>query len=157
MSAAGFLDVIGGRFQIVEEVSSWQEAVRLAGAMLVRDGVVEPRYVDKMIEVTKELGPYAVIAPGVAMPHARPSDGALGLGAALLLVRRSVNFGSHNDPVYVVIAFATPDKEAHLQFLQELASLLAKADELVKQLAVCDSERELADSIRDFIRLGSVE
>jgi len=153
MSAAGFLDVIGDRFQVVDEVSSWEEAVRLAGSMLVRDGVVEPKYVDKMIEVTKELGPYAVIAPGVAMPHARPSDGALKLGASLLLVRGSVNFGSHNDPVRIVIAFATPDKEAHLQFLQELAALLGRADDLVKQLAVSHSKEELADSIRNFMRV----
>lgn len=56
-------------------VSDWQQAVREAGRLLVNAGAVEPRYVEAMIQMVREMGPYIVIAPGVALPHARPEDG----------------------------------------------------------------------------------
>jgi len=77
-----------------------------------------------MIKTCEELGPYIAIAPGVAIPHAAPEDGAKALGAALLVVREGISFGSHNDPVYAVLAFATPDKTSHIGMLKELAQIL---------------------------------
>lgn len=53
------------------EASDWRAAVRLAGAALVRSGVARPGYADKMIRMIEEHGPYVVIAPGLALAHAR--------------------------------------------------------------------------------------
>ena len=58
-------------------VSDWQEAIRAAGKLMVEEGGVEARFVDAMIRVAKEFGPYIVIAPGIALPHARPEDGVI--------------------------------------------------------------------------------
>ena len=44
---------------------------------MVKNGTIEERYIDGMIETVKNLGPYIVIAPGVALPHARPEDGVI--------------------------------------------------------------------------------
>jgi mannitol/fructose-specific phosphotransferase system IIA component (Ntr-type) len=71
---------IDNRVMIVESVKDWVEAVKLSGSLLAVDGIVEERYINAMVEVIKELGPYAVIAPGVAIPHARPEDGAKEIG-----------------------------------------------------------------------------
>ncbi|MEM0379084.1 MAG: PTS sugar transporter subunit IIA [Thermosphaera sp.] len=109
---------------VVEKVGDWREAVRLVGDLLVRDGLIEEKYVEAMIKVVSELGPYAAIAPGVAMPHARPEDGAIETGLSILLVKRGVNFGSPNDPVYLIIGFAAKDKSMHINVLKELAELL---------------------------------
>ena len=59
------------------DAKDWKEAVRVSGGLLVKNGLVEPRYVDAMIEMVNTIGPYIVISPGVAMPHARPEDGVL--------------------------------------------------------------------------------
>jgi mannitol/fructose-specific phosphotransferase system IIA component (Ntr-type) len=107
------------------QVQDWQQAVREAGKLLVRVGAVEPRYVDAMIQMVQEIGPYIVIAPGVALPHARPEDGAKGTGMSLVTLNPPVNFGNkHNDPVELVIAFAAADDKAHIEALAELARLL---------------------------------
>ena len=50
----------------------WQEAVHLTGQLLVDKGSVAPSYVDAMERVLRDLGPYAVIAPGIVLLHARP-------------------------------------------------------------------------------------
>lgn len=57
------------------EAKDWEEAVRKGGAILVENDLAEPRYVDAMVKLVKENGPYIVIAPDIAMPHARPEDG----------------------------------------------------------------------------------
>lgn len=65
--------------QVVEvnvEVKNWEEAVRLGGKLLEEDGAVEHSYIDAMVDTVKNMGPYIVIAPGIAMPHARPEAGA---------------------------------------------------------------------------------
>uniref|UniRef100_A0A7C3RQR4 Ascorbate-specific PTS system EIIA component n=1 Tax=Dictyoglomus thermophilum TaxID=14 RepID=A0A7C3RQR4_DICTH len=145
-----FLEAIGNRIEILDRVDTWEEAVRIGGKLLEKDGIVEPNYIDKMIEVCKELGPYVVIAPRVAIPHARPEDGAKSFGVSLLVIRNGINFGSYNDPVYLVISFATPDKESHLEFLQELAEILQDSEKLAEQFISFKDKEEIKDYIKKF-------
>ena len=60
------------------------DAVREAGRLLVKRGVAKEEYIEAMIENVKVNGTYIVIAPGIAMPHARPEKGARGIGFALV-------------------------------------------------------------------------
>lgn len=128
------LDALDGRIRVLERVDGWQEAVRISGELLAADGLVDPPYVERMIRTCEELGPYIAIAPGVAIPHARPEDGARAFGLSAVVVREGVSFGSHNDPVYLLIAFATPDRSAHIEFLRQLAEVLAHAEEITRAL-----------------------
>lgn len=145
-----FLEAIGDRIEIIDKVDSWEDAVRIGGKLLEKDGIVKPDYIDKMIEVCKELGPYVAIAPRVAIPHARPEDGALSFGVSLLVIKEGINFGSHNDPIYLLISFATPDKESHLKFLQELAEILQDSDKLAEQFINFKDKEEIKDYINKF-------
>lgn len=107
------------------EAADWQEAVRIAGNLLVETGKCEPRYIDAMIAAVHELGPYMVLAPGLALAHARPEDGVLEMGISLITLNPPVAFGSDaNDPVSIVIAFGGVDKESHIGLLAELARFL---------------------------------
>lgn len=102
-----------------------EAAVRAAGELLTATGVAEPRYVDAMCDALETLGPYCVIAPGIALPHAKPDDGVLRTGISVVTLENPVTFGHEaNDPVVMVIALAPRDKEAHLAALQELAGRL---------------------------------
>jgi len=136
------LKAIDDRILVGVSARDWVEAVKLAGELLAESGVVEERYVEAMVRVTEELGPYAVLAPGVAMPHARPEDGAREVGLSLVVLREGVNFGSPNDPVYVVIGFAAKDKTSHLKVLQQLAEFLSEPG-VVEELRKVRSEEEL--------------
>lgn len=106
------------------EASSWEDAVSLAGGILVENGVAEESYIKAMIDTIRDLGPYCVIAPGIAMPHARPEDHVLDTGFSLVTLKDPVDFGSQeNDPVDIVIGFAAQDKNRHVQALREIAQL----------------------------------
>jgi len=113
----------------------WRAAVRAASQLLVDAGAAEPRYVDRCIATVEELGPYMVVAPGVALAHARPEDGALALGLSAITLREPVEFGhAENDPVDVVFAFGSPDRDQHVGLLGALARRLTEglADDLRK-------------------------
>jgi mannitol/fructose-specific phosphotransferase system IIA component (Ntr-type) len=104
---------------------NWQDAVRASGDLLVKTGKCEPRYIDAMLQIAKEKGPYMVIAPGLALMHARPEDGALQLGMSIVSLSTPVHFGSEaNDPVELVIAICGIDRRSHIKMLKELANFL---------------------------------
>jgi mannitol/fructose-specific phosphotransferase system IIA component (Ntr-type) len=127
------------------QVRTWQEATTAAGDLLVGAGLAEPRYVAAMQRVLQELGPYAVIAPGIALLHARPEDGVLEPCLALITLAQPVEFGSQqNDPVDLVFALGAVDKTAHLAALQELASLLMEDQILARLRAAADDDSLLA-------------
>jgi PTS system ascorbate-specific IIA component len=111
--------------QAQASAGDWEAAADLAGALLVGNGSVEPSYVPAMKRVLREMGPYAVIAPGIVLLHARPEDGVREPCLALVTLATPVRFGhSENDPVDLVFALGARDKKAHISALQQLARLL---------------------------------
>lgn len=106
-------------------VDHWEQAVEAAGELLVQGGFAERRYIDGMLRTVRELGPYIVLAPGFAMPHARPDDGVIKAGFSVVTLQKPVNFGNaDNDPVRVVMAFCAPNEHAHIDSLTTLAQKL---------------------------------
>ncbi len=131
-------------------VSSWEQAVEEAGAVMVQANLVEARYIDAMKKTLRELGPYSVIAPGIAMPHARPEDGVIQTGFSLVTLKKPVTFGSsENDPVDILLAFSASDKDRHITALKEISVFLSD-DGLMRKVRTAKSNAQLLDAIRDF-------
>lgn len=131
--------------KVNESVQDWEGAIRAAGKLMVADGAVEPRFVDAMIRVAKEFGPYIVVAPGIALPHARPEDGVIRASIAVVQLAAPINFGNKdNDPVFLVVALAAVDNQQHIQGLAELAGVLGNSEN-VQALKNCTTEKELLD------------
>ena len=87
-------------------------------------GSIEPRYVDAIYHSHDTIGPYYVVGPGIAMPHARPEEGANKLSLALTLIPSGVNFDAdENDPVKLLIVLAAPDSTSHIEAISQLAKL----------------------------------
>ncbi|MEO7016451.1 MAG: PTS sugar transporter subunit IIA [Leifsonia sp.] len=104
--------------------SDWREAVKLAGAALARSGATEEEYSARMIEMIDEFGAYIVIAPGLALAHARPGPDVLRDGLSVVTLVEPVAFGHpHNDPVGVVIGLAVATPDAHVTSVAELANI----------------------------------
>jgi mannitol operon transcriptional antiterminator len=110
---------------------NWEEAVKVSGDLLVEAGFVEERYTQAMIDSVKELGPYVVIAPGVALPHARPEDGVYEPCMSLVTLRTPINFGNkNNDPVKIIVSFGTTDDKTHVEALTKLARIIGDPEKL---------------------------
>ncbi len=127
-------------------VPSWEEAVRAAGRLLVSSGAAQEPYIESMVQLTKELGPYIVITPGIAIPHARPEEGALRVGFSAIQLDPPIAFGNpENDPVSLVIAFCSPDASAHIELLMQIARIIGQPDFLELAKAARTTE-ELASA-----------
>ena len=75
-------------------VDSREAAIVGAGELLVASGRTTAGYTAEMLAVLNELGPYFVIAPGIAIAHARPSESVLSAGLSLAVLAMPVEFGS---------------------------------------------------------------
>jgi PTS system ascorbate-specific IIA component len=111
----------------------WEEAVVIGGQLLVDVGAVEPRYIDAIIRFTREYGPYYVIAPGLAMPHARPEDGVLETCFSLVTLKEPVEFGNkNNDPVDVLIFLSAVDNTSHIEAIKQVVTLFSNQQNFEK-------------------------
>jgi len=146
-STVALCDVIRPEvIRIGVEAATREEAITAAGRVLAECGIAEERYTTAMLAVCDQLGPYIVLAPGVAIPHAAPEDGALDVGLAIVVLAHPVRFGHpENDPVHTVIAFASSDQSRHIGVLSALAKFLGDP-------ARCDRMAH-ARSIEDVISL----
>lgn len=123
----------------------WHDAVRKSAESLVDLGVAAQTYPQGCVDAVITHGPYIVLAPGLALVHARPETGGLGVGVAATQLATPVESGHpSNDPVDLLIAFSSPDKEQLLEALTALGKALSgglatlrgatSAEELAKHL-----------------------
>lgn len=121
----------GQTVKIVNSVKDWKEAIELCATPLLENQSITPNYIDAIFQLHESIGPYYVLAPGIAMPHARPEQGVNNLGLSMLLVKNGVNFNSEeNDPVYLITLLAASDSTSHIEMLTQLASLFAESNDV---------------------------
>ncbi|PDO87555.1 PTS ascorbate transporter subunit IIA [Kosakonia pseudosacchari] len=136
--------------QMLANVEDWPQALEICARPLLASGTITPEYVTAIVAQHHKLGPYYVLAPGLAMPHARPEEGAKGLGLSLLKLSRGVNFGSEeSDPVDIIIMLAAPDKHSHVEMIAALAELFS-SDEDMAQLHRANTLEEIKNIIQRF-------
>lgn len=132
------------------EAKDWQEVVDIAGRLLLDDDSIEPSYIDAMREVIQSLGPYVVIAPGVALLHGRPKHGVKRICMSLVVLKTPVKFGHpENDPVTLAFALGGVDERSHLDALAQLATLLSD-EEAASRLRSARSVEEVLEVVRAF-------
>lgn len=107
------------------EVQTAEEAIYEAGKLLLEGGSIEASYIDAMVQSYKKNGPYFVLAPHIAIPHARPEDGVKEASVSLLQLKEPVTFGhKSNDPVHLIFALGASSSDEHLTLLKKLTHLL---------------------------------
>ncbi|MCK9907035.1 PTS sugar transporter subunit IIA, partial [Microbacteriaceae bacterium K1510] len=79
-----------------------------------------------MIHILRTLGPYVIIAPGVALPHARPEHGVISTGISVVRFAQPVAFApGPESQVTVMICLAAIDSSSHLGYLQTIADIIS--------------------------------
>ena len=117
--------------QIVDSVSDWKQAIRLSAQPLLAKETITEEYVEAIFKSHQELGPYYVLAPGLAMPHARPEQGAIKNGLSLLHIKQGVSFNAdENDPIYVVIMLCALSGDEHINMITNLAEIFSDDERL---------------------------
>ncbi|WP_460376105.1 BglG family transcription antiterminator [Paraclostridium bifermentans] len=135
-----------------QEATSWEDAIRVSANPLKNLGYIKDSYIDAMIENVRKLGPYIVIAPKVAMPHARPEDGVNKVSMTLTTFKEDIYFsGKDQHKVKILISLAPKDNQTHIKALACLTKMLSKKENIDKILNSKD-KYEILEVINKYSR-----
>ena len=114
-----------------QEPKNWQEAIQLSCQTLLNQGYIKEDYVSDIIECVEKYGPYIVIVPGVAMPHAsEESNGVIGTAISFTKFDNPIVFyDKENDEekeASLFFTLAAKDPNSHLEHISDLMELLTK-------------------------------
>ncbi|RIY35319.1 PTS sugar transporter subunit IIA [Psittacicella gerlachiana] len=110
-----------------QKAATWEEAVKIGTDLLEKTGAITENYYKTIVESVKKHGPYFILCPGLAMPHARPEDGVNFTAFAIVTLVEPVVFedGSEAD---VFFTLAGADSTSHGYALTQLMQIIDDED-----------------------------
>lgn len=119
------------RVVFADKFDRWEDAIRAAAQPLLRDGAIEESYIGDMIASVNQYGPYIVIAPDVAMPHAQGGNGVNETAISFMKVNHPVHFSESSEhDARLIFVLASVDNDSHLGMLQSLVAAISDDDVL---------------------------
>ncbi|GIO35661.1 mannitol-specific phosphotransferase enzyme IIA component [Paenibacillus antibioticophila] len=124
------------------KASHKNEAIRMAGELLVKAGHVTEDYVDKMLEREEIVSTY--MGGGLAIPHGTKEAKSLVKSTGMSIVRfpEGIDFGG-DEPAFVVIGIAGAGGE-HMEILTQVAMIFSDDDSIEKVMDARTKEEILA-------------
>ncbi|BDU41185.1 Mannitol-specific cryptic phosphotransferase enzyme IIA component [Vibrio nigripulchritudo MADA3029] len=114
-----------------EEQLSVDEALNITCSTLIERGKIEQSYLDAIKNKHKEIGSYYVLAPKIAMPHARPENGVNEACLQVTVFKNGVDLESEdNGDVYFSVTLAATDSDSHIQTIVALSELFQNEDDI---------------------------
>lgn len=133
-------------YKFAEEAKDWREAIRMSCEPLEADGSVTADYKEEVIQEIEQYGPYIIIMPNVAIPHAQEyTDSVKKTSVSFLKLKKPVCFtedGQAENTVQNFFTFASCDAAKHIDNLSSLMELLMNS-EFVKEFELLTSEQDL--------------
>lgn len=146
------LNLIGDNGIVItqEQNLSVDAALELTCSSLIDNGKVKPSYLEAIKQKHKEIGAYYVLAPKIAMPHARPEDGVNEASLQVTVFKNGVDLESDdNGDVYFSITLAAMDSDSHIQTIMALSELFQN-DEDIDAIIAADNQSEIASILKKY-------
>lgn len=105
------------RIRFSKRKFTFDEAIKAVAEPLLKEKIIEERFVETIIRKYDEQFPYFVIAPEIAIPHAGYKDGVNNIGFSLLKLEHPVRF-SDVLLVRVLLMIAPVDNVLHQKAVQ---------------------------------------
>lgn len=115
------------RISLGEYAKDWEEAVRIAGNLLLKTGCIEEKYIDDMVNCIKTYGSYMIMGNNIAFPHAQSEGVVKETGFSLITLKKSVTFPG-DIKVKTIIAFSSRDNKEHMDSFMEILEELEKVE-----------------------------
>jgi len=125
-------------------------ALSLTCSKLIEQGKVEASYLEAIKAKHKEIGAYYVLAPKIAMPHARPEDGVNQAALQITVFKKGVDLESEdNGDVYFSVTLAALDSDSHIQTIVALSELFQN-DEDIDAIIAAKDESAIAEILSKY-------
>ena len=137
--------------QLQIEAQDWEEAIQKAGQPMVNHLYVKQSYIDEIVRIMRAEGPYVVITKHIALPHTKPSSGALRCGLGLTVLKNPIPFGSkEHDPIKYIFTLSAIDNESHITAMSQLLELF-NDETFFELLDTTTSTAEVMDYIKEHV------
>lgn len=105
-------------------------------------GAITSAYAQAIIRETEQLGPWYILSPEFALPHARPEEGVISSEThlSLLCLKEAVPFRASRCAVNYCLAAASSTR--HIEMIQKLVCWLDEGEHL-QQLTSMTSQAQL--------------
>lgn len=134
-----------------KEASSWKEAIIAAGELLLWKRCITVNYLNSMLDLVSQYGPYIVLTKGIALAHAAPTDGHLAPGFSMVRFKEPVIFDHEcNDPVSIVFSFTVPNTPAYTYTILEFMHMLRTPSFLQEMMRVKTPQEALDYILSSF-------
>lgn len=133
-----------------ETPDTWEEAIRLSCQKLEENDYISESYIDEIIQSINTHGPYIVIMPNVAMPHAGGNDfSVFKSGISFTKFKTPIVFhdekANEDKPALLFFTLAAKNADEHLQNIMNLTDLFSD-EALIESLMA-------SETMEDFTRL----
>lgn len=140
-------------YKFEKSAKDWKDAIRMSCECLEADGTVEANYKEDIIKCVEKYGPYIIIIPDVALPHAQ--EGAVGVNKtaiAFMKLEEPVSFeeGDPEKEARMFFTLASCNPEQHLKNMANLSDLLMN-EEVLEALAKAVSAEDLLKIQEDYL------
>ena len=115
---------------------------------MIESGAVQPQYYDAIVESTEEYGPYYILMPGMAMPHARPEAGVNRDAFSLITLTEPVTF-SDGKEVSVLLSLAATSSKIHTSVAIPQIIALFELENSIERIKACKSDEEVLALIEE--------
>ncbi|MBG0731080.1 PTS sugar transporter subunit IIA [Mycoplasma sp. 'Moose RK'] len=96
-----------------QQANTWKEAVEISCKPLLDKNLISQKYVDGIIDSTIENGPYYIIAPFLAMPHAAAGHGVFEDCFSLVTFKKPFYFDGDSRPIQILITLGATSSDIH--------------------------------------------
>ncbi|MCD9476649.1 PTS sugar transporter subunit IIA [Photobacterium carnosum] len=125
-------------------------ALDLMCSILIKNKKVDSCYLEAIKQKHREIGAYYVLAPKIAMPHARPEDGVNEAALQLTIFKYGVDLESEdNGDVYLSITLAAVDSDNHINTIMALSELFQN-DEDIDAIIQSDNIINIIDILKKY-------
>lgn len=114
---------------------SWEDAIKLGVELLVKNDIATSELANKIIESTKEHGPYYVISDRLALAHTSVGDYNKKIGMSLIVFKQPIKFSDkerHN--VNLLFTLSAIDSNSHMDIMQKFANIFMEKNIVEKIL-----------------------
>lgn len=136
------------------ECGSWEEAIRMAGKIMIQNEICDITYIENIIERVKEFGPYMVMSNKVALPHSKNNGNVFKSKMVLMNFRNDILFPEET-PVKTMLTFTSQDENGHLDALSNFLDLVSNY-KFLEKLENNPSKKKVIDIIKKYEFLSNL-
>lgn len=127
---------------------TWQEAVHKSVEPLIESGAATEEYYEAIIASTEEYGPYYILMPGMAMPHAQAGVGVNRDAFSLITLTEPVTF-SDGKEVSVLLCLAATSADIHTTVAIPQIVALFELENSIERLVNCKTTEEVLAMVEE--------